>query len=1320
MEYVQKLFWTNVTGMWQKFKEHMEDARDDAMIELMCNTDHTKDAGGESEDTFSDKDKAVCWLALKALFFKHAIKLHVTTIATEHLGNTAAADGVMPYMKCILVNIFMKKIVGEKCLDTTGARQAFLAAQGLVREGKKAEPNMACEKADRKDGRRQKSQKTEDWNLGEIMTRWLQRNIGYLRDGEVGVLGQECTVQRDKTAEHIKQEANKKIEDLGKEIENTVKEILKEIDKSPEGTSMDDILKQLKDSTSPAPTDKDHVARPPPPPPPSGPSMPSSPDGRGREGAGESGTAQTVSKPAPANTQPVKPVHSTSAKPVAATPPDQGTKNTVTTTATSGGGGKPGDATPGGGKEKAPKAKTGTEDNCEWRSVMDKGHSGLHVMGRYSNEEWTRVKNVLDDFATHMQNYEKYMEQLGANCNNAYWEDFTKGIYEDGQRVADMVRCRLMSGALWFANTQGIDGKGRGNDAERESYERLRCEVANVFGHLLRTTYCPKQNTWKRGIEYAYTAMRNMGKNQDGTPVATELAGPVVERTCNICGYEGSRTKPGIINGDIAQLLVQQGIMGELTQIERQMPCAKDWKQYIRDSATKGDSIKDILTERGIQEVEKVKEDIKRKTKQVIETAQDKVQQEIAKAAAKPIATKTEALKPQAAKPAAVKPPPKSQPPEKTEEPPAAPAAPAGSPGRSDQAAEDTRVPAAGPVPQPPPAAPPGTGADGSGTPGQGPGQQPPPAPEPARPAAPAGETVDGKEETKDKTAEGKDLKIGSALDNDTKNPPGTGAVCPHESDNIDALTSCLDKMEQPKIHSVDDNDETDQYRGKGPVGIPGSTRVIDISKGTSPDISGAPPGAHYTTSVRENHTKGKEKSDGSSTPTELDPKSSVAAEPAAEVPTKPEVSKVTPGSEGATGVTSTEVSAQPQGKAAPEGGEGTPAASAPKTGSSDDTITPPKDSTSNDKTQGSEHPASAAGPDPGVAVIDGGNDDPPPLNPPKPKPNPNPDQAGSSGGEGKGGGDVGGTQLVTPSVRPGVTWEDIKPYTPEIIPAVVGIGIIAFFLWKYFAYLAKRRRKFRTVRDVPSPPLDEEILDHLQRGAPPPDYGYTIVRDRRPGTLPDRRRRQPRVNRRTIIELHLEVLNECEAAEWENVKDNYWQILVQEFMGDGNGHSGSPDTAIPNEGLPGNNVPSTESDGIDRCPPNAKDPDRWSCMDTIQLDEEQHSYPCPYSPGNEIPALDRTKWIPWIEHNKYLLRQCTGETWFLQLKAEWKQYQHQYAANEDNGQRALGAPGNIPYTERKKLDLWKEWVAQQHRQMSVHREEVGSNTYWRISRRQL
>ncbi|KJP88229.1 hypothetical protein AK88_02176 [Plasmodium fragile] len=358
---------------------------------------------------------------------------------------------------------------------------------------------------------------------------------------------------------------------------------------------------------------------------------------------------------------------------------------------------------------------------------------------------------------------------------------------------------------------------------------------------------------------------------------------------------------------------------------------------------------------------------------------------------------------------------------------------------------------------------------------------------------------------------------------------------------------------------------------------------------------------------------------------------------------------------------------------AAPESQPLTPVSTmgqAPDTGSTPDVATtissstpgaPPTQADPVDAVPGSQAPvhsvdqstADRAGQ--GVAV---GNDDPPPLNPPKP--NPNPDQSGSSGsfsdadladgvsgGEGKGGesgekdadsagsaspgggtstsggggGGAGGsgTEVGTPSVPPGLTWEDVTWYTPAIIPAVVGIGLIAFFLWKYFAYLGKKRRRmFRTVRDVPSPPLDEEILEHLQRAElPPPAYGYTMIRDTQPASTSARRRRQPRVHKRTIIDLHLEVLNECEVTEWEHVKDDYWQILVQEFMGGNNGHSSCPDAPSTNQGPPGINVsftvdPPTDSDATDPCPPNEHDP--WSCMETIQFPTD----PCP--PNKDDP----------------------------------------------------------------------------------------------------
>ncbi|KJP84714.1 hypothetical protein AK88_05654, partial [Plasmodium fragile] len=287
-----------------------------------------------------------------------------------------------------------------------------------------------------------------------------------------------------------------------------------------------------------------------------------------------------------------------------------------------------------------------------------------------------------------------------------------------------------------------------------------------------------------------------------------------------------------------------------------------------------------------------------------------------------------------------------------------------------------------------------------------------------------------------------------------------------------------------------------------------------------------------------------------------------------------------------------------------------------------------------------------------------------------------------------------------------------------------------------YFAHLGKKRRRtYRTVRDVPSPPLDDEILEHLQRGElPPPDYGYTIIRERGRDKFADRRgQRPPRVHKRTIIELHLEVLHECEAAEWENVKDDYLQIVVEQFAQDlmrcGQGYSSSLDAPITNQDLSGINAssmldPPTDIARTDPCPANEHDPDQWSCMETIPLDTD----PCAPNAEDrwncmETMQLDAqqsrahsnrdhvttycTQWINWIDRNKDIVRACTTQPWFLQLKADWKQYLREHMAeHEDNGVSGNSELGEAAILPMKKVRLWKQWVAKQHALMHIYGEE--------------
>ncbi|KJP85190.1 hypothetical protein AK88_05184 [Plasmodium fragile] len=322
----------------------------------------------------------------------------------------------------------------------------------------------------------------------------------------------------------------------------------------------------------------------------------------------------------------------------------------------------------------------------------------------------------------------------------------------------------------------------------------------------------------------------------------------------------------------------------------------------------------------------------------------------------------------------------------------------------------------------------------------------------------------------------------------------------------------------------------------------------------------------------------------------------------------------------------------------------------------------------------------------------------------------------------------------VTPGdyAVPDLTGTVLTATTPVLFfLASVTVALLGYSLWKYFAHLAKRRRTYRTVRDVPSPPLDEEILDHLQRGdLPPPDYGYTMVRARRRDKFADRRRRHPRVHKRTIIELHLELLNECEATAWENVKDDYLQIVVQEFaqefaqdlMRDEETNNNILDVSTSHASVTTHDsttdhsttADSTTDDSKTRDPtetdtfsPNEDDP--WSCMESIHTATEQSP-----ATGPEDATSYCTQWITWMERNKHILRACTTQPWFLQLTADWKQYLLAHmAANDDNVVSAHREFRDAATVPMMKLRLWKEWVAQQHELMNIYGEEAWFQYLW-------
>ncbi|ANQ06928.1 SICA antigen [Plasmodium coatneyi] len=100
---------------------------------------------------------------------------------------------------------------------------------------------------------------------------------------------------------------------------------------------------------------------------------------------------------------------------------------------------------------------------------------------------------------------------------------------------------------------------------------------------------------------------------------------------------------------------------------------------------------------------------------------------------------------------------------------------------------------------------------------------------------------------------------------------------------------------------------------------------------------------------------------------------------------------------------------------------------------------------------------------------------------------------------------------------------------------------------------MRKRYRRDHQVRGLPSL---EELLVHVDDQGDGP-HEYALVKEsRQPGSAPEKTKRSRkqgvgrRVGQRIIIDIHLEVLDECQKGNLHSTKEDFFEILVHEFMG--------------------------------------------------------------------------------------------------------------------------------------------------------------------------
>ncbi|KJP84812.1 hypothetical protein AK88_05556, partial [Plasmodium fragile] len=633
-------------------------------------------------------------------------------------------------------------------------------------------------------------------------------------------------------------------------------------------------------------------------------------------------------------------------------------------------------------------------------------------------------------FITHMHADSEYDNAI--NCENAYWEHPAEHA-TSGQsprkmdRSTERVICRLMTQAIYFANAWSQDIRNNAEDNEGKDTEIkgiMRCTIADIYQDILRTYGCEGwwgtyyawyttqimgtvlenqlgENHCKRGmykeIELGHWPMRNKMKTwlEQDASMQKKLAQEQIGDDC-----KGAKVKLEVgpreeeqekTEDNKTKDAVQQHVRQILGNLKHAMKQEEDRLKASRAPAPTYPS--------GAEAHDQKAAAIEAQMNKAIEHVKDKIKEVIAKNASAQAAA---AAKAAAATPAST------------------------GVGTTPAAAEKE--------PKKEDAAP----------------AKVPEAPKALRPAQTGPATVNG--------AEGVARSDESAPGSIPQPPPAAPATA-QDTVGTGTGTGSSGAPNSQKAHA-------------------GNTSTADCGATTTSHVS-----THGEVTVRteisfapssSSECSGKDGANGPGS-------SGSPSAPAEAAPTAADPAKAAP-------------EATPKGTS---GDSGTPSPAGPGSPTTSQGTLGEKDARGGAGETGETGAAGEAG-NTVPSVAEGGKDDPPLLNPPKPKPNPNPNQSGSSGsfsdadladgvsgGEGKGGGDsggvnggvsaggsgagagVGGAGGSPPSSGPSPDTKDqplpilpptskpfdprgLIPYTPAIIPAVVGIGVIAFFLWKY------------------------------------------------------------------------------------------------------------------------------------------------------------------------------------------------------------------------------------------------------------------------------
>ncbi|SCP03080.1 STP1 protein [Plasmodium malariae] len=242
------------------------------------------------------------------------------------------------------------------------------------------------------------------------------------------------------------------------------------------------------------------------------------------------------------------------------------------------------------------------------------------------------------------------------------------------------------------------------------------------------------------------------------------------------------------------------------------------------------------------------------------------------------------------------------------------------------------------------------------------------------------------------------------------------------------------------------------------------------------------------------------------------------------------------------------------------------------------------------------------------------------------------------------------------PHISSGQVLKKSNNYISSILISILTIIIFSFFIKYVLIGMFKKKKKIKRKQmkflriKVPSR-FDRKSKfftdDHLE---------HTIYDDEeiiKKIKINERKKKvnlskQKKDRSKTIIEVHMEVLEECRNAGWEKNKEEFLKIFIDKFTK--NEHNAYPN--LTNDDLITENIKS----------------------------------------GNDI-TKQNILWNKWIERHRYISEKLKKQYWFNNLKNEWKKELACMQEIEEIKKKSSNEKYEISVIEREK-DPWKQWIS--------------------------